>query len=216
MVRRQLAGLTIINGSLGGRQPLKYFHVCCWEHQEIRTKVAEYVRVKVVEAVHGQAKVARRVEVSEVLLELDGTGISRRWVAPRSILMSMEEGRLSVGPASVNTGEGACNQKLSGMDMGVGGSEYGGREGVVELMWFTGGRSQQTRGPTAISVRARVVSPTGTTGWMHVPQEEDFGQGLEEPEQQGLFTTKSNNKRGDQKQETEASIGGWQFLQGVL
>ncbi|CAH7683603.1 hypothetical protein PPACK8108_LOCUS17247 [Phakopsora pachyrhizi] len=184
--------MSSINHSLA--HSVEYLHVCCREHQEIRTKAAEYVRVKIVEAVHGQAKVARRVEV---------------WMGR----VYPADG-LSVGPASVNTGEGACNQKDGKdrnwehlrepprMDMGVGGSEYGA---VAKLRVSEPGDL-----PPSVLEQGSNWYHRGKEPGVHGP-----GRRLG-PRVGRARAARVPNKGGDQKQETEASIGGWRFLQGVL
>ncbi|CAH7673526.1 hypothetical protein PPACK8108_LOCUS8396 [Phakopsora pachyrhizi] len=130
---------------------------------------AEYVRVKVVEAVHGQAKVAR-VEVLEVM---SGPKID----------------------FDVHAGGEAFR-----------GSEYGGREGVIELMWFTGGRQG-----SLVTIGSAAKPTEERSNWYHRGKE----PGVHGPGRR-LGPRVGRARAARVKQETEASIGGWQFLQGIL
>ncbi|KAI8456525.1 hypothetical protein BY996DRAFT_6475601 [Phakopsora pachyrhizi] len=132
--------MIIVEGILTRFKTRCDLHVCCWEHQE--------VGVEVVKTIHNKVEMTRVLEVNWVFFKACWS----RW--HRNIF------RL---PASVNTGEPPrstyciiSSTRSSGRDTGVGGSEYGGNEGVVESAAALGSTTDPV--PSLALGRAAVIA----------------------------------------------------------
>ncbi|KAI8460036.1 hypothetical protein BY996DRAFT_6558665 [Phakopsora pachyrhizi] len=90
------------------------FHVGCWEHQEICTKAAEYVKAEVVETV------SEVVRINWVFFEV----VWSRWHRNIFRMGSQHPPRSTYCTIS--------SIRFLGIAIGEGGLEYGGNKGVVE------------------------------------------------------------------------------------